>query len=194
MFEKFTDKARIVVLSARSKAAERGDDEIRPVHLLYALTVSEGIAARVLAPLGTDQAAVERQLVRMGPGSGNQAEEDAEALAAIGIDIDEIRRKVEESFGPGALDRVPSARKGPLGWTGRLAFSGQSKLTLSFALRKARALHHDHIGTEHVLLGLLRVAERDPHGEFASKMLPGLGIDPEHVRQHVLDELRSTPA
>lgn len=194
MFEKFTDKARGVLLSARSKAAERGDDEIHLVHMLYALTVSEGVAARVLAPLGAGPEAVERQLDQMRRRPGHQAEEDAEALAAIGIDIDEIKRKVEESFGPGALERVPLPRKGPLNWTGRLSFSDQSKLSLSFSLREARALHHEYIGTEHLLLGLLSVAERDPHGGLAAKILPGLGIDPGQVRQRVLDELRATPA
>ena len=46
---------------------------------------------------------------------------DAEALAAIGIDLDEIKRRIEESFGPGALERVPLTPRGPLNWTGRLS-------------------------------------------------------------------------
>ena len=65
MFERFTDRARSVVISAKTKAAERGDDQILPVHMLYGLTATEGLAARVLAPLGTDAAAVERELDRM---------------------------------------------------------------------------------------------------------------------------------
>ena len=202
MFERFTDKARGVVISAKTKAAERGDDQIRPVHMLYGLTASQGLAARVLAPLGADSATVERELERLAPAGrasggasgGAQASDDAEALAAIGIDLDEIKRKIEESFGPGALERVPLTPKGPLNWTGlggRLPFSDQSKMTLAFSLKEARALHHNYIGTEHVLLGLLRVAERDPRGEFAAKALRDLGIDPGQVRQRVLDELRT---
>ena len=65
MFERFTDRARSVVISAKTKAAERGDAQILPVHMLYGLTAAEGLAAAVLAPLGADTAAVERELERM---------------------------------------------------------------------------------------------------------------------------------
>lgn len=198
MFERFTDPARSVVISAKTKAAERGDDQILPVHMLYGLAATEGLAARVLAPLGTDAAAVERELDRMTEAgrvvAGDQDRDDAEALAAMGIDLEEIKRKIEESFGPGALNRVPLTPRGPLNWTGRLPLSDQSKLTLAFSLREARVLRHSYIGTEHVLLGLMRVAERDPRGEFATITLRNLGIDPSQARQRVLDELRHAPA
>lgn len=198
MFERFTDEARDVVISARTKAAERGDDQLLPVHMLYGLTATEGLAAAVLVPLGADTTAVERELGRMTPAGdaseGAQARDDAEALAAIGIDLQEIKRKIEDGFGPGALDRVPLTPRGPLNWTARLSLSDQSKLTLAFSLREARALRHNYIGTEHVLLGLLRVAERDPRGEFASVTLRNLGIDPGQARQRVLDELRHARA
>ena len=52
MFERFTDKARKVVILAKGKATERGDDQIRPVHMLYGLVAADGVAARVLAALG----------------------------------------------------------------------------------------------------------------------------------------------
>ena len=61
MFERFTDKARTVVILARAEATERGD-QIRPVYMLYALACGDGVAARALAGLGVDAAAVERQL------------------------------------------------------------------------------------------------------------------------------------
>jgi hypothetical protein len=51
MFERFTDKARSVVILAKGKATERGDDEIRPVHMLYGLITTDGVAARALAGL-----------------------------------------------------------------------------------------------------------------------------------------------
>ena len=114
---------------------------------------------------------------------------DAEALAAIGIDLDEIKRRIEESFGPGALDRVPLTPKGPPNWTGRLPLSEAAKLSLAQSLREARALHHSYIGTEHVLLGLMRVAERQPRGEFAAATLPDLGLDPATARDRVLAEV-----
>jgi ATP-dependent Clp protease ATP-binding subunit ClpA len=195
MFERFTDKARKVVSLAMAKAKQQGSDQIRPVHMLYGITATDGVAARVLTALGVDAAAVERELGRAAggpPGPLGPEDEaaggDAEALAAIGIDLDEIRRKIEESFGPGALERVPPAPKGPLNWTGRLPLSDQAKLSLALALREARTLHHNYIGTEHLLLGLLRVAERYPHGDFATATLPDLGLDPATAHDRVLTE------
>ena len=114
MFERFTDNARTVVILAKAKATERGD-QIRPVYMLYALASAEGVAARALAGLGVDAASVERQLDRTAPlGSpleGEATSADAEALATIGIDLDEIKRKVEENFGPGALGRSLPLRR-----------------------------------------------------------------------------------
>jgi ATP-dependent Clp protease ATP-binding subunit ClpA len=197
MFERFTDKARKVVSLALAEAKEQGDDQIRLVHMLYGLAAADGVATRALTALGVDAAAVEREIGRASgapPGSMSPRDEatdgDAEALAAIGIDLDEIRRRIEESFGPGALERAPLTRRGPLNWTGRLPLNDQAKLTLALSIKQARALHHNYIGTEHVLLGLLRVAERYPHGDFATVTLPGLGLDPADLRARVLDELR----
>jgi len=192
MFERFTDKARKAVSLALAKAKERGDDQIRPVHMLYGLTATDGVAARVLTALGVDAAAVERELGRASGALGARdeaADGDAQALAAIGIDLDEIKRRIEESFGPGALERVPLTPKGPLNWTGRLPLNDQAKLSLALALKEARALHHHYIGTEHLLLGLLRVAERHPRGEFAAATLPDLGLDPATARDRVLAEV-----
>jgi ATP-dependent Clp protease ATP-binding subunit ClpA len=204
MFERFTDKARKVVVAAKAKAAEQGDDQIRPVHMLYGLAASDGVAARAMTALGVDAAAVEREIERSasagsgasaGPrGSRDEAERDAEALAAIGIDLDEIRRKIEDSFGPGALGRVPLTPRGPLNWTGRLPRNDQAKLSLALALKEVRALHHSYIGTEHVLLGSLRAAERYPRGDFAAVTLPDLGLDRARLRAQVLDELRQLQA
>ncbi len=79
MFERFTDKARAVVIAAKTKAQERGDDQIRPAHMLYGLAASDGVAARALTVLGVDAAAVERELGRAGtagraPGGGALAD------------------------------------------------------------------------------------------------------------------------
>jgi len=195
MFERFTDKARAVVILAKAKATERGD-QIRPVYMLHALTSAEGVAARALAGLGVDAEAVERQLDRTAP-RGNPLEAqatsgDAEALATIGIDLEEIKRRVEESFGPGALGQP--TQQGPLNWTGRMTLTRESKQTLGLALKEARALHHNYIGTEHLLLGLLRTAERNHRGDFTPDTLRELGIDPAQARQRVLAELRHASA
>jgi ATP-dependent Clp protease ATP-binding subunit ClpA len=197
MFERFTDKARAVVITAKTTARDRGDDQIRLVHMLYGLVTSDGVAARALAALGVDAAAVERELARTGAGGGAPSggaggadDGDAEALAAIGIDLDEIKRRIEESFGPGALERVPLTPKGPLNWTGgRLAIDEQAKLALALSVREARALHHNYIGTEHVLLGVLRAAAHSPRGEFAAVTLPDLGLDLATAHDRVLAEI-----
>jgi ATP-dependent Clp protease ATP-binding subunit ClpA len=195
MFERFTDKARAAVFQARATAAGRGDRMIRPAYLLYALAAGDGVAARALAGLGVEPAGLERQLDRAAPLGNPLAGEadsaDAEALAAIGVDLDEIRRKVEEGFGPGALGRMaPPPPRRP----GRLAVTGELKQALALALAEARALHHDYIGTEHLLLGLLAMAGRTPRGDFTPETLRDFGIDPDLARQRVLDELRRATA
>jgi hypothetical protein len=195
MFERFTDKARAAVIQARATAAGRGDRMIRPAYLLYALAAGDGVAARALAGLGVGAAGIERQLDRAAPLGNPLAGEadsaDAEALAAIGVDLDEIRRKVEEGFGPGALGRMPSP---PRRRAGRLTVTGDVKQALMLAVTEARALHHDYIGTEHLLLGLLAAAGRTPRGDFTPETLRDFGIDPDQARQRVLDELRRATA
>ena len=191
MFERFTDKARTAVIVAKAEASERGD-QIRPVYLLHALAAGEGVAARALAGLGVDADVIERRLDRAAPlrrpTGGEEAGEDAEALASIGIDLDEIRRRVEESFGPGALDQAP----GPAQTTGRITMTREAKQSVELAAREARALRHGYVGTEHLLLGLIGAAQRNPRGDFSPQTLRDLGIDPAEARQRVLDELRRT--
>ena len=189
MFERFTDRARTAVIAARAEATARGD-QIRPVYMLHALASSEGVAAQVLAGLGVDAGDIERRLDRTAPlrrpPEGEPPDGDAEALASIGIDLDEIRRRVEESFGPGALEREPAASQG----AGRTTMTRETKQSIELAAKEARALRHSYIGTEHLLLGLLGAAERNPRGDFSPKTVSDLGIDPARVRQRILDELR----
>jgi ATP-dependent Clp protease ATP-binding subunit ClpA len=189
MFERFTDKARVAVIGARDLAADRGETWTSPLHLLSALTTGDGVAAKALAGFGVDGAAVERQL---GPG-GSRAQTgpgDAEALASIGIDLDEIRRKIEDSFGEGALRRVPLTPRGPLNWTGRIGMTDQAKQVLAQAVREAKGLGHAYIGTEHLLLGLVFVAEREARGggpgEALANTVRSLGLGYEPVRARLL--------
>jgi ATP-dependent Clp protease ATP-binding subunit ClpA len=202
MFERFSDRARKVVILAKNEAAERGDDQVRPEHMLYGLAAADGLAARALEGLGVDAAAVEQEIARSSPagappappGLADTRPGDAEALAAIGIDLAEIKRRIEENFGPGALERVPLTPRGPLNWAGRTPLTDQSKLSLGLALKEAKALHHNYIGTEHLLLGLLRVAEQQPRGQLAAVTLPRLGLDPAVTRARVLAEIRQLQA
>ena len=103
-FERFTEKARRVVVLAQQDARERGDGTIDTGHLLRALfAVPDNLAALVLEGCAVRRADVEADLDRIRPAPGGGTS-DAAALAALGIDLDEVRRRVEETFGPGALD------------------------------------------------------------------------------------------
>jgi len=196
MFERFTDKARATVIMARDTAAARGD-QIRPVYLLHALAAGQGVAARVLTGLGADADTIGGQLDRSAPLGrpldGEPDSADAEALASIGIDLDEIKRKVEESFGPGVLGRGPAPR-GPSSRAGRLTMTGEAKQAVAMAASEARTLRHSYLGTEHLLLGLLDAAQRNPRGDFTPDTLRDFGIDPAQARERVLDELRRAAA
>jgi len=137
MFERFTRSARDVVVQARAEAREHGVVDAQ--HLLIGVAAAPGDASRVLARHGATPEAL-RAVVRP----------DADALASIGIDLDEVRRRVEATFGPGALERG-GRRRG-----GRTSFTPEAKKSLELALREAVRLGDRHIGPEHVLLGLLR--------------------------------------
>ena len=109
MFERFTDKARRVVVHAQEVARDRGAESIRTEHLLASLfAVPDNLAVTVLAAQHVTQADVEADIDRM-RGAG-PTPSDSEALATLGIDLDEVRRQVEDAFGPGALDRWDPAR------------------------------------------------------------------------------------
>ena len=153
MFERFTGKARAVVVQAQEQARERGDASIDTGHVLRALfAVPDNLAVVVLEGFSVRRADVEADLDRRPTADAP----DAAALAALGIDLDEVRRRAEEAFGPGALDRAPGRRARR--WGTHIPFTKDAKKALELALREAIALKHDYIGTEHLLLGLLHGA------------------------------------
>jgi ATP-dependent Clp protease ATP-binding subunit ClpA len=188
MFERFTDRARSVTVDAQAAARRLGHGYIGTEHLLLGLLEGDGVAARVLAGLGITGAAVEREIVAE-VGQGPLGVGDAEALGAIGIDLDEVRRRLEESFGPGALywHPDPRCRRGRLRPGGHIPFTPRSKKVLELSLREALALKHRYIGTEHILLGLVREGEG-----LAMLILTRLGAGAQVVRARVLDALRAT--
>jgi len=155
MFERFTDEARQVVVLAQERAREHGAGAIGTEHLLLALyRVPDNPALAVLGANGVDRDAVETDVDALREGYGPA---DAEALATLGIDLDEVRRQVDDAFGPGALDRTRSASGKESWWKGgHLGFERASKKVLELALREAMRLEHGYIGTEHILLGLLQ--------------------------------------
>jgi ATP-dependent Clp protease ATP-binding subunit ClpA len=186
MFERFTDPARKVTVDAQLVARRLGHSHIGTEHLLLGLLGTDDGAAQVLGGLGITAAAVEREIVTE-VGRGPLGTGDAEALGAIGIDLDEVRRRLEASFGPGALHWHPDPRcRGERPRLGHVPFSPRAKKVLELSLREALALKHRYIGTEHILLGLVREGEG-----LAMLVLTRLGAGPQAIRARVLDALRS---
>jgi ATP-dependent Clp protease ATP-binding subunit ClpA len=196
VFERFTDRARAVVVLAQDEARRLRHGYVGTEHLLLALLRGNGVAKVALERLGVDHDAVRADVVRIvgeGPPPNGPADEDAEALRAFGIDLDEVRRRVEEAFGPGALERdVPvrrrrSRRCGAI--AGHVPFTPRAKKVLELALREALRLRHGYIGTEHILLGLAREGEG-----LAAQILSDRNAGPHVIRTVVEDLLfRSEP-
>jgi ATP-dependent Clp protease ATP-binding subunit ClpC len=140
MFERFTDRARRVVVLAQEEARMLNHNYVGTEHILVAL-------------------------IREGGGVA------AQALESLGITEEAARQQVEEVVGPG--------QTGPQ--RGHLPFTPRAKKMLQLSLREAIALGHGYIGTEHILLGLVR-------GDDGATMrvLNGLGVDPNRVRQQVI--------
>ncbi len=177
MFETFTRPARVVVEQATALAQEAGAGETRPEHLLGALLADEAsLAVQVLEATGATVPALREELARRRAQyvDGLDAD-DAEALALIGIDLDEVVRRIDAH-----LDRPGSPRRAR-----RARFARDSKKVLELALREAVALHHGSIGSEHLLLGLLRVGDRVVDDTFAAQ-----GVRPDAVRAAVADAVR----
>ena len=179
MFERFTSGARTVVELAQVEARTLRHGYVGTEHLLLGLLGEEhGIAARALRDAGVTAEAVRRDVRRLVDNPLTGA--DADALRAIGIDVESVRARVEESFGPGALERARfGCRRGASRW--HIPFSPRSKKVLELSLREAIRLRHNCIGTEHVLLGLLREGEG-----LAARILVDAGVRADDLRRSVL--------
>jgi ATP-dependent Clp protease ATP-binding subunit ClpC len=142
VFEKFTDKARRVVVLAQEEAKLLNHNYIGTEHILLGLIhEGEGVAAK--------------------------------ALEALGINLEQVREQVQEIIGQG--QQAPS---------GHIPFTPRAKKVLELSLREALQLGHSYIGTEHLLLGLIREGEG-----VAAQVLTKLGADTNKVRQQVIQLL-----
>ena len=142
MFERFTDRARRVVVLAQEEARLLNHNYIGTEHILLGLIhEGEGVAAQ--------------------------------ALESLGISLEAVRSQVEEIIGQGSSS--PS---------GHIPFTPRAKKVLELSLREALQLGHNYIGTEHVLLGLIREGEG-----VAAQVLVKLGADLSKVRQEVIQQL-----
>jgi ATP-dependent Clp protease ATP-binding subunit ClpA len=192
MFERFTDRARQVAKGAQKQARQLEHRYIGTEHLLLAiLDLDGGIAHDVLLESGASYDSVRAAVRRVEDLTAGGGPDDAEALESIGIDLNAVKAKLEEAFGPGVLDEPPPQKRG---WFGRrrqtpamghIPFTPRSKKVLELSLREALALKHKHIGTEHILLGLIREGEG-----MAAMILVEQGIDLKQLRDKTIDATR----
>jgi ATP-dependent Clp protease ATP-binding subunit ClpA len=207
MFELLTRRARRALVSATQHAEALGHGSIGPEHLLLGLLADpDSVAGRVLAGYGIEHAEAVRQ-VRAGVCESVRRagldEADVAALADLGIDVEAVVTRAEESFGPGALVpcRPRLTRRGRFGRLRRrrrfrfgrvrhrvpltLPFRPETTQILGRAPGEARELGHPFLGTEHLLLAVLAVG-RGP----AYDLLASYGIDHAGARRAVLECLR----
>ncbi|MEP7032980.1 MAG: Clp protease N-terminal domain-containing protein [Actinomycetota bacterium] len=193
MFEHFTERARGTVVFAQEEARVLHHSSIGTEHLLLGLLRDNAsVGHKALDRLGVRFDDVRSEVVRVvgeGP-PGPLGDEDEEALRAIGIDLNEVRRRIEETFGEGALEWIrPAGRRGRrkrcVPSPGRIPFTPRAKKVLQLALRESRSLRHDYIGTEHILLGIVREREG-----LAAGMLAERDVSDQRVRT-VVSELLS---
>jgi ATP-dependent Clp protease ATP-binding subunit ClpA len=193
MFERFTRRAREVVVQARKQAERLGHEQADTEHLLLAMLLDgSSIAGRVLRDVGLDFDAVRGRVEDARRKAQVLGEADAAALREIGIDLDAVRAKVEEAFGPGVL-RADEQEPRPPRWLALLRrwersgpFAPRAKKVLELSLREALRLRHNYIGTEHILLGLIREGKG-----VGALILVDMGIDLEDLRRRVLAVLRA---
>jgi ATP-dependent Clp protease ATP-binding subunit ClpA len=181
MFERFTQDARQVVTAAQEEATRLHHGHIGTEHLLLALLDRPASAtSAVLTRHGLTRQAVTASVVAH-RGSGDL---DADALDALGIDLDAVREKIEATFGPGALD-VSGPRRRGTGLGGHIPFSPRAKKVLELSLREAIALKQKTITDGHIALGLLREGQG-----LAAKVLVDRGVDTVELRRDLTAALR----
>lgn len=185
MFERFTGDARRVVVLAQEVARGLNQHSLTPVHLLVAMaTDTKGTAHDVLAELGMTAAGARGSVARLADWPLPPL--DGDALATVGIDLDEVRRSTEAAFGPGALDQTPPRRDRP---KGHIPFTKQAKKVMELSLRESLRLGDTYIGSGHVLLGILRA---DTDG--VRRVLADAGIDPGRLRTETTRRLTDRAA
>ena len=172
MFERFTRNARAVVVDAQRIAVKVGAPEVRPAHLFESLVAKDDtLAMQVMADLGAPGDEL-RRVVRglMTQYSDGLDADDAEALKLLGIDLDDVIRRIDTELNDGC-GPIPKGHK---------RFGKESKKVLELSLREALQLGDSFIGTEHVLLGILRQGDK-----VALETLEAFDISVADVRRAV---------
>ena len=178
MYEKFDRLAKRAVAGAQDEAMELGHDFIGTEHMLLGLARDPGSgAARALGDCGVTLPEARARTLRILEEHGlvgHTAQEVKDALAGLGIDLGEIQRRADENFGPGRF-RFP-----------RPPFTPRARRSLEQSLREAQSLGHEHVGPEHLLLGVLADDEA-----VAVAVLSDLGVRREELRTRVLAPMAS---
>jgi ATP-dependent Clp protease ATP-binding subunit ClpA len=177
VFERFHQDARRAVERARHEAALAGHGQIGCEHLLLGLLAEPGLAAAALTAARLDLRALRDRLPQ--PSLEQPDSLDAEALASVGIDLDQVRRAAEARFGPGALGRAAQARS-----RGRMRFTTDAKKALELAVRTAVGRRHREITGGHLLIGII-----DQGHNGALDLLAAAGTDAATLRADVLRRL-----
>ncbi len=189
MFERFTTDARLIVVNSQVHARRLGHNYIGCEHLLLSLATLDGEVGETLRGAGATPQAVDAAIQRMvGPQWFHGV--DREALAAIGVDLDVVRERVEAQFGrPAAPCRrrpwLRRRRRNCEPGAGYIQFTPRAKKCLELSLREALALRHKHIGPEHILLGLTGVKD-----SVAAAILAELGVSTDALRTETLNRHR----
>ncbi len=176
MFERFTKDARAVVLAAARLGADSGEPKASPDHILLAVAGVDGAGQRILAGYHVTEATLKAAVARPNRSAG-LTEDDLAALRAVGIDTDEVFRRIEETFGPDALDE-PAPAKRPRRRIGG-PFDARSRKVLELSLREAIALGHKEISTAHLVLAVLRQGVSEP----LAAVLADHGVNYDDVRK-----------
>jgi len=162
MFERFTPQSRHAVHLALSEARVLGARHVGPEHLLLGLAHGRpGPAADALRQAGVSPAAL-RKLAVTNPDTEPL---DADALAVLGIDLDEVRRAAEAAFGTGALDRSASPRSRS---TTRARMTPEAKEAMACALRLAQSRHDGSLTPGHLLIGIIDQGSNEALGLLAA--------------------------
>ena len=181
MFERFTPDAKRIVVGGVELARRLHHDFLGSEHLLIALAgTGPNDATRAMIACGFDPERAQEDLERIVEASADDLDDaDAAALRSIGVDLDEVRRRTEASFGPGALERHRRWRGHRRTRVCGLPFLPEAKRGLELALREAIRLGQRSIGPEHVLLGLLRL------DGASTRLIRAQDIDPGRLRSEV---------
>jgi ATP-dependent Clp protease ATP-binding subunit ClpA len=175
MFERFAAQTRQAVHLALSEARVLGARRIGTEHLLLGLAHGRsGPAADALKAVGLDAGAIRK----LAAGHTEAEPLDADSLAVLGIDLDQVRRAAEAAFGPGALDRAarPSGAR-----TTRARMTPAAKQAMACALRVAQSRHDSSLTTGHLLVGIIDQGDNQALG-----LLAAAGLDAATLRADAL--------